>query len=93
MNISENDYRDDIQLIDNFFGDTGRSKIDRQFGKISTREEIHDCINSANLTRLQNAEIPLRSQAKFDFRKWEEDVLPNIYENVNVRGLYSTSSF
>ena len=88
LNISENDYRDDIQLIDNFFGDTGGSKMDRQFGKISTRDEIQECINSANLTRI--AGIPLLSEAEFEFRKWGIDVLPNIYENVNVRGLYST---
>ena len=75
-------------MIDNFYGDTGGSKIDRQFGKIPTRDEIQECINSANRTRI--AGVPLRSKAEFDFRKWEIDVLPNIYENVNIRGLYST---
>ena len=77
-------------MIDNFFLRTEEENFDRRFGKVPSRDEIRRCISPGKYTR--RAEEPLRSKAEFDFRKWEMDVLPNIYENVTVKGLYNTSS-
>ena len=86
MNVSANDSRNDVQLIENFFGNADEADIDRQFGRAPSRSEIHRCIQDAEFGTSRRSQTPL------DFRELEMDVLPNIYENLTAIGLYYTSS-
>ena len=78
-------------MIENFFENTEQRHIDRRYGWVPNRDEVRKCIFYPQFTR--KAARLLMSKAAFDFDKWEMNELrPNIYENVTVRGLSYRSS-